>query len=63
MRVIKGVVIGLTLSTLAYVLWRPTLAWALTRIPPVTPHGWTPKHMTFKNGVRVYAVEGERDGG
>lgn len=51
MRVIKGVVIGLTLSIMAFILWRPTLAWALTRIPPVTPHGWTPKMRTYTNGV------------
>lgn len=57
MRVIGGIILGLTIPILAFILWKPALgpasAWALTRIPPATPHGWTPKHMTFKNGVRV----------
>lgn len=31
MRVVIGITAGITLSILAYVLWRPALGWALSR--------------------------------
>lgn len=51
MKTISGLTIGITLMIVAYILWKPTLAWALTRNPPVTPEGWAPRMRTWKNGI------------
>lgn len=45
-----GISIGVTVTILAYALWRPTLVRALND-EPETPHGWTPRTRTWKNGI------------
>lgn len=51
MRTLIGLVATITASILAYILWRPTLNWVFTRIPPETPADWKPRMRTWKNGI------------
>ncbi|MEW1990732.1 hypothetical protein [Microbacterium sp. NPDC078849] len=53
MRVILGIACGLTASILAYVLWRPTLAWTLTRVPPSTHPDCHPRFRTWHLGIET----------
>lgn len=57
MRTLAGIAIGLTVSILVYALWRPTTAWALTRIPPGTPPDHQPRHRHWVKGELVIDLE------
>lgn len=51
MKLLTGLIIGLTLMTLLHILGWPLIGWVLTRNPPATPDGWEPRHRTWQNGI------------
>lgn len=53
MRILAGVIIGITAVTLLHILGWPSLAWMLTRIPPTTPTDFRPRFRAWHKGVEV----------
>lgn len=51
MRLLAGLITGITLSILWHTLGWPLIGWLFTRNLPATPHDWQPKHRTWINGV------------
>lgn len=51
MRLIVGIVAGITLSIVVYAMKQPTLDLLFNRDQPGTPTGHEPKMRTWKNGV------------
>lgn len=56
MKLTLGVRTGMTIAWAAAAIYRPTIAWTFTRIPPATPEGWAPRYRTWDHGVMT---EGE----
>lgn len=50
MRTLIGIIAGITISILAYVIGWRWLAWILCRIEVTTPIDWTPKMRTWIKG-------------
>lgn len=55
MKILGGIVAGITLAIVVYAMKQPTLDMIFNRDQPETPDGWTPKMRTFHLGV---ATEG-----
>lgn len=51
MKITIGLIATITLTLIGWIIWKPTLNWVFTRIPPETPHDWAPKLRIYKNGI------------
>lgn len=50
MKVLLGLGAGITASILAYLLWRPTIAWTFTHNQPATHPDCRPRYRTWHAG-------------
>lgn len=51
MKLLIGIIAGVTLMILWHLLGWPWIGWMFTRILPETPADWTPRDRTWIKGV------------
>lgn len=51
MKVSLGIVAGISLSILAFVLWQPTIRWTFMHNEPETDPTCTPRFRSWHNGL------------